>query len=78
MFKEEKLKTLFCTILKIPNNAVNTSTSMETVESWDSLRHMSLIIAIEREFNVDLEDEEIEQMTSYDVIVSILKEQSSD
>ena len=57
-----KLKSIMSAVLKLDEQLIDISTSMDTVKSWDSLKHMNLIIALEREFGVDLEDDEVELM----------------
>jgi len=44
------------------------------VENWDSLQHMTLILALEEEFAVRIPDEMIEQMLNVKLIESILDE----
>jgi acyl carrier protein len=39
---------------------------------WDSLRHMTLVVALEEEFNVTFDEEEVTDMLSLDLIVEIL------
>jgi len=51
---------------------VNDAASPDTIESWDSLKHMNLIIALEEEFLVELSDQDIIEMINYKLIVSIL------
>jgi len=78
MIDEGKLKKIFSDIMGIEDSHINNSTSMENVESWDSIKHMSFIIALEKEFNVDLDDDDIEQMINYEVIIAILNERQND
>ncbi|MAE09441.1 MAG: hypothetical protein CL661_11890 [Bacteroidetes bacterium] len=47
---------------------IDDNTSPDTLESWDSLKHMNLIIALEEEFLVDLSDEDIIEMINYKLI----------
>lgn len=47
-------------------------TSSETLESWDSMQHLNLVLALELEFGVALEPEEIEAMTNIAAIVEII------
>ena len=47
-------------------------TSSESVESWDSMQHLNLVLALELEFGVALEPEEIEAMTTIADIVEIV------
>ena len=53
---------------------LNEDSSPDTVENWDSLKHMNLILALEEEFNITFSDEEIVEMLSVKIIVKTLKE----
>jgi acyl carrier protein len=44
--------------------------SQHDVEKWDSLNHLNLIIALEEEFDILFEPEEIAEMTSIQKIIS--------
>lgn len=52
---------------------LNTDSSKENLEQWDSLKHLHLILELEEQLNVRFNTEEIEQMTSVNRIISILK-----
>lgn len=56
----------------LDNNDITESVTQENCENWDSLRHLNLIIALENEFNVSIEPEEIAKMKSFKKIVEIL------
>jgi acyl carrier protein len=43
-----------------------------TIARWDSMRHLTLILAIEEHFNLHLEPEEIEQIKSIGHITTLL------
>jgi acyl carrier protein len=47
--------------------------SKESIEQWDSLKHLHLILELEEQLNVRFNMEEIEQMTNINRIVAILK-----
>ncbi|KQQ41158.1 acyl carrier protein [Methylobacterium sp. Leaf125] len=68
MLDETKLKSVIAAILEIDENSVDQNTSMDNVESWDSIKHMDLILAIEEEFGVSVPDEEAADLTSYALI----------
>lgn len=61
-------------ILEIPIGSVGQETSPDTVDSWDSLRHMNLVMALEEEFGVSFTDVQIVEMLTYPLIVAALKE----
>ena len=49
-------------------------TSMDTVESWDSLSQMNLVLALEDEFGIEIPDLEIQNMISVNLIVLLVQE----
>jgi acyl carrier protein len=71
---EKKLKKIMAQILGVPESKITSDSSPDNLPSWDSLKHMNLILAIEQSFNISFDDEEIIQSLSYGIIVEILKE----
>ncbi len=69
---EERLKAIMADVLEIPVEEINADTSMDTVENWDSLKHLNLILAIEEAFEVSLLVDDVEKMTDFPKIVAIL------
>jgi acyl carrier protein len=49
---------------------IDENTSQQDIEKWDSLGHLNLIVALEEEFDVLFEPEEIAEMTSVQKIIS--------
>lgn len=63
-------------VLGTPAELVTEQMSPESVEAWDSLMHMKLILALEEEFNVQFTDERIVEMLSVEAIISAVAELS--
>lgn len=70
----EKLEKLFGRLFSIDISKLNDSISMKDTARWDSLNHMRLISEIENTFEVDLEMDDIIEMTTLGKIRSILTE----
>jgi len=49
-------------IFGVPAAALTADSSPDSVEPWDSVQHLNLVLAIEEKFGVQLDPEEIEQM----------------
>jgi acyl carrier protein len=45
-------------------DSVSDDDSMETIKSWDSLRHLNLVMAIEERFGITFDPDEIPELTS--------------
>lgn len=74
MLDQDKLKEVVATVLNVDVSRINANASSDTIESWDSLRHMNLVLAIEDEFGVSLPDEEAANATSYPLLVLVLQD----
>jgi acyl carrier protein len=61
-------------VFEIPIGQINEDSSPDTIESWDSLKHMNLVIALEEEFDCEFSDFEIVDLLSYKLIMTILND----
>jgi len=75
MLDEASLKQILATVLKVPVESIDGGTNMDTVESWDSLNHMNLILALEDAYSVRIPDDEATNITSYPLIKLVVDEQ---
>lgn len=74
MLDEAKLKSIVAIVLEVDPEEIDDKSSMDTIESWDSIKHMDLILALEEEFGVTVPDEEAGDLTSYTLIKLVMKE----
>lgn len=74
MLDETKLKSVIATVLEIEPTEIDGNSSMDTIEAWDSIKHMDLILSLEEEFGVSVPDEEAGDLTSYALIKLVMKE----
>ena len=61
-------------VFLIDLNEVNETSSPDTIPQWDSIGHLNLVTAIEEEFGIKIEDEQITQMLNFKLVVEIIKE----
>ena len=71
---EDRIKNVMSAVFEIPAINVNDKSSPDTLESWDSLKHLQLILALEDEFEIIFNDDEIAAILSFDSIRSIINE----
>ena len=62
------------TVLQVDVESIGPDTDMDTVESWDSLKHLTLVLALESEFGVSIPDEDAGAITSYPLIQLVLRD----
>lgn len=70
---ENRIINVISTVFNYPIENIQQDTSPDVVENWDSLGHMNLIVALEEEFEIEIEDEEIAEMMNFALIVEIIK-----
>ena len=61
---DERLARIVAAVLDVEAGSLSDEDSPETVESWDSIHHIQLIIAIEAEFGIQFSAEEIGELNS--------------
>ena len=69
---EKRIKDIISTVFEIPIEEINDNSSPDTIESWDSLEHMNLVVAMEEEFSIQLSDRESLDMMNYSLIRAIV------
>jgi acyl carrier protein len=65
---------LIADVFGVPLASVNAHSSQDTIEGWDSLTHIHLLVALEAEFGVTLDPEEAVGITSVAAIHAALVE----
>ena len=56
---EDRIKSVMSSVFHVPVEKIKDDASPDTIESWDSLKHMNLIVALEEEFRTEFNDNEI-------------------
>lgn len=74
MNNEQKLKQIIASVFKIDVATINSDTSPDTVENWDSLNHLNLVLALEEAFNINFTEAQTVEILNYDLIKITLKE----
>lgn len=54
-------------------DAVTTDVSQKNCERWDSLHHLTLASELEDAFDIELEPEEIAEMTDFAKVITMLQ-----
>lgn len=69
----EKLNNIFAEVFSVEVSALNADFDKNSVDSWDSVHQLSLTSAVEDEFDIMLDAEDILGFTSYNNAIEILK-----
>jgi acyl carrier protein len=69
----EQVRTIASDIFSVPPARIQTDSTPETIESWDSIQHLNLVLTLEEKFDVQLSPEEIEQMRDIGRITKLIE-----
>ena len=68
----EFLRKIVADALKVPLSEVPPNASSDTLESWDSLRHLEIIMAVESATRISFATSEIVSLTSLEKLEQAL------
>ena len=71
---EGRLREILASVLEVPVEQIPEDASTDTIEAWDSLAHMNLILAVEDAFGVTIPDEEAADLTSIPLLRLVVSE----
>ena len=74
MLDSLKLKEVLSAVFEVSIESITDESSSDTIENWDSLRHLNLIIALEEEFDVSIPDEEVGNLVNFKLIELVINE----
>ena len=69
----DRVQTIAADVLKVPAAEITPRSSPETVANWDSVQHLNLVLALEEEFALQFEPEEMDGMVGIDRILSVVE-----
>ena len=72
---ELAIQQVMANVFAIPLEQISIESTQGQVESWDSLKHLDLVVALEEEFDIFFPAEEIGNLISFKLISVIVKEQ---
>jgi len=61
-------------VFEVSEASLETASSPDTIVSWDSLHHLSFVVALEQEFGIQFSPEEIEQLLSIEFTAVLIEE----
>jgi len=74
---KERIRDVIADIVGEDPMSIPLDATQENVKGWNSIRHMNLVIALEKEFDVRFNDLQIAEMMSIDLIEDSIRELKS-
>lgn len=72
-----KIKDIVADLFLVPVETIGLESSPGTIERWDSLQQLNLVLAVEQTFGIQLSPEDIEQMKNVGLIVKLIEKKIS-
>jgi acyl carrier protein len=71
---KETVRNLMAFIFETTNDKIKDNADPSVIESWDSLKHMSLIVALEEEFDIIFTDDEMMELLNFELITRVISD----
>jgi acyl carrier protein len=69
----EQVRAIAADVLSLPPDAVTPESSPQSLQSWDSVHHLNLVLALEEKFSIQFSPEEIDAMHDVGEIAAIVE-----
>lgn len=69
---QARVRQVVSDVLGVPPGSLTPDSSPATIESWDSVQHLSLVMALEQELGVQFQPEEIDKLRSVGAIEALV------
>jgi acyl carrier protein len=69
----EKVRAIAADILQVKSGALSPESSPASIDTWDSVHHLNLVLALEESFGFEFSPEEMDRMKSIGQIAGIVE-----
>ena len=70
----DRVCNIISNLMQVPPEKVNASSSPATIQTWDSLQHLNLVLSLEETFGLQFSPEETVQLLDVETIVMLIEE----
>jgi acyl carrier protein len=71
---DARVRTVLADVFGLDEAEIGPDTSTDTVEAWDSLQQLTVVLAVEEEFGIHLTDDDVLSASSYPLLTAIVRE----
>ena len=75
---KERVFKVMSSVFGVPVDKINEESSPDNIESWDSLKHLNLVVALEEEFDIEFTDDQTGDIMSALLIIKTLEKIKED
>ena len=74
---EKRIRLIMSEVFDINQDLIKDDSSTNNLAEWDSMNHMNLIVALEEEFKCDFDENDIENMVSFEIMKTTINKKLS-
>jgi acyl carrier protein len=74
---KEKLQSIFIDVFDDEDLTISNSTNSDDIEEWDSLNHISLVLSIEKCFNIRFMTGEVQSLKNVGEMIELLEKKKN-
>ncbi len=71
---DQRIKSVLSAVFGIDEKEINENSANDNIEAWDSLNHMTMVVALEEEFELEFDEDDIENLLNFKLIRIIVEE----
>ena len=68
-----RVKKVMSAVFNVSLDKITSQSSQDSIESWDSLQSMTLVVALEEEFDLFFSENDIARIIDWDSIIKIVR-----
>lgn len=69
---DERIKEVMSAVFEVDADSINEDSSQNTIDNWESIKTLDLVVSLEEEFDVTIPIEEVGNMTSFKNVRSLI------
>lgn len=66
---KQRVRVVLARALKVDPAAIVEEASQANLSQWDSVQHMNVVLGVENEFEIEFEDAELPNLTTFPLLV---------
>ena len=68
----KKIKEIVSLLFGVEAASLTSASSPETISTWDSLQHLTLVLSLEEEFQIQLQSEDVGTMKNLGCVIQVV------
>ena len=71
---EKEIKKIMAGVFFIEESSIADNASPDTIDQWDSINHLNLIVAIEEAYDIEFTEEQMTEMLNLSLVIEVTRQ----